>query len=113
MKTERAKLEEHDCIKALKTKLISQKKKLNLADIEKNVIKLDLEALRNHTIKSSQASCDIFEVTCTYGHPVKSYKNVLPERSCDKCTLIIGDELYYRCNQSCDFDLCRRCAACP
>jgi hypothetical protein len=53
MKTERAMTEHHDCIKALKKKLQRQKEKLKIADHEKNVIKLDLEALRNHTIKSS------------------------------------------------------------
>ena len=113
MKTERAMINFHDCVKALKKKVLRQKEKLKIAEHEKSVIRLDLEALRNHTIKSSQASCDIFEVTCTYGHPVKSYKNSDPRRHCDKCSIEIGEELYYRCNQSCSYDLCRRCAACP
>lgn len=113
MKTERAMINVHDCVKALKKKVQRQKEKLKIAEHEKSVIRLDLEALRNHTIKSQQASCDIFEVTCTYGHPVKSYKNTDPRRNCDKCSIDIGEELYYRCNQNCNYDLCRRCAACP
>ena len=60
---------------------------MKIAEHEKDVIKLDLEALRNHTIKSSQTSCDIFEVTCTFGHPVKSYKNAMEQRICDKCSI--------------------------
>lgn len=72
IKTERATTDYHNCVKALKKKVQRQKEKLKIAEHEKSVIKLDLEALRNHTIKSSQVSCDIFEVTCTYGHPVRS-----------------------------------------
>ena len=53
MKTEKAMINVHDCVKALKKKVLRQKEKLKIAEHEKSVIKLDLEALRNHTIKSS------------------------------------------------------------
>lgn len=52
MKTERALIDLHDCVKALKKKVAKQKEQLKIAEHEKSVIKLDLEALRNHTIKS-------------------------------------------------------------
>jgi hypothetical protein len=75
-------------------------------------MKKDLEALRDHTIKVCTQTCEIFEVTCKYGHLMKATPADGRPRNCHKCAVDI-EETYYRCKDFCDYDLCRRCAACP
>lgn len=82
-----------------------------MADKEKKHLKSDLEALRNHTIKVNANTCEIFEVTCKFGHPVKPYQ-ANNRLTCHKCEIDI-EETFYRCSHNCNYDLCRRCAACP
>lgn len=51
MTTERALQDQHDCVASLKAKLQKQKDKLRVSESEKKLLKKDLEALRDHTIK--------------------------------------------------------------
>ena len=79
------------------------------------MLKSDLEALRDHTIRVNTTTCEIFEVTCLAGHPMRScIRNSATgrQRTCNKCSVEI-DETFYRCKNQCDYDLCKRCAACP
>ena len=71
MKIQRGILNNHDCILSLKAKLHRQNEKLKLSDQEKKNLKSDLEALREHTIRINATTCEIFEVTCKLGHPVR------------------------------------------
>jgi hypothetical protein len=55
----------------MKRKIHQTKEKLKMAEMEKRMLRSDLEALREHTIRVNTTVCEIFEVTCKNGHIVR------------------------------------------
>ena len=55
-------------------------------------------------------------LTCDNGHSLVLNPKNQDNRTCDSCSEPIGKNFFANCNrgvETCDYDLCMRCAACP
>jgi|LakMenEpi03Aug12_release.lakeMendotaPanAssembly.Ray.scaffolds.fasta_scaffold706587_1 hypothetical protein len=78
------------------------KLKLEKSELEKETFKQRFEKLKK--LKGGFAiTCDIFEVTCNLGHPLKKNERLDGSRLCDRCSIPIGLGAYYKCNVGCDY----------